>query len=347
MRNIPSVELGLVLVSGDLQTFCEWLVRRAGGIATCVESSEMMVNHVIKGLPVNATEDNALADDLLARGQASANGATNYLAAAAQMTRLGVPNVAYGADWFAAHDFVPVVQDAIRRNMPVLFGLYAAHLLHDTWTNADEDAGVFGHGICIFGYDSTGAICGDPNTAQAENGDFVHYTWADLKAAGGSFPSMVVPLGTRAGGAEMAVTPIWHEPAAGQGTLTYPAHDGVPEIVLDHSQAYYAHDSRLGVFPLLPGFYEGEDSVVLWSDCIKTIAVKSTGWAVHEASEAVDLEAALKAQAQVGALNTQVASLQVELAAAKAAAGNPAEDAAVKALLSDPFVQALLALAKV
>lgn len=195
--NIPSNDPGVVLVPGQIETFCEWLVTLAGGIATCVESSEMVVDHLVKsGFPCTAAEDTALAQDLISRGDASPNGATNYLAASAQMTRLGIPNDAYGQSWFAANDFVSMVQAALKRGIPVLFGLSEAHYLHDDWTNSAEDGGVYGHGIAIIGMDSTGAICADPNTSQAKYGQFVHYTWADLKQAGGAWPSMVIPRGS-------------------------------------------------------------------------------------------------------------------------------------------------------
>ncbi len=195
--NIPSNDPGVVLVPGNIETFCEWLVRLAGQIATCVESSEMMVNHLVKsGFPCNAAEDTALAQDLINRGEASPNGATNYVAASQQMARLGIPNTTYDAGWFRANDFVPVVQGAIRRGIPVLYGTSEAHYAHDDWTNSAEDAGVYGHGICLVGFDATGAIAADPNTSQAENGQFVHYTWANLKAMGGLWPSMVIPNGS-------------------------------------------------------------------------------------------------------------------------------------------------------
>lgn len=192
MFNIPSNDLSVSLLK-DAIAFCEWLVRLNGGIATCVEVSEMIVNHIVANRPVSIAEDTALAQDLINRGQASANGATNYLAAAQQMARLGIPNTTYDAAWFGSHDFVPVVQAALRVGIPVLFGLYAAHSLYDDWTKMPEDANVYGHGIALVGMDSTGAIVADPNTSQAMQGDFVHYTWANLRTAGGQWPSMVIP----------------------------------------------------------------------------------------------------------------------------------------------------------
>lgn len=232
VSNVPSKDPGLVLLP-YATAFCEWLVVRAGKIATCVEVAAMILDYMVSNgfYPVSAARDNWLADDLLKRGQASASGATDSRAASEQMTRLGIPNHQYDATWFASHDFVPVVQEAIKTGRPVLFGLYAAHLLHDTWTNQNEDAGVNGHGITIVGIDSSGAICADPNTVQAKSGNFVHYTWADLKAAGGAYPSMVIPE------VEMAY-PIgiphgWSDNKNGDvqddtGTLTAP--NGVPVV---------------------------------------------------------------------------------------------------------------------
>lgn len=194
MNNIPSNDPGLVLLP-NATAFCEWLVKLGDPpkVATCVEVSEMICNHIVANRPVSAAEDISLAQDLIKRGQASASGATNYLAASQQMTRLGIANVAYGKDWFATHDFVPVVKDAIAYGSPVLFGVYAAFKLYDDWTKAPQDAGVDGHGIALVGMDATGAIVADPNTVQAKSGDFVHYSWATLRNAGGTYPSMVIP----------------------------------------------------------------------------------------------------------------------------------------------------------
>ena len=189
-----------VMVPGA-QSWSEWNVKLGNppAVATCVEVSEMMVDHLVKaGFPLSDQEDIALAQDLINRGQASASGATDYLAASQQMVRLGIPNTPYGADWFAAHDFVPVCKAALDRGIPVLFGFSSAFLSHDDWSGNNYNTGVDGHGICLFGYDDTGAIVGDPNTPEALSGKFVHYQWANLKAAGGSWPSMVIPEGAMA-----------------------------------------------------------------------------------------------------------------------------------------------------
>jgi hypothetical protein len=179
----------------SVQTFCEWLVKLNGQVATCVEASEMVVDHIASRgrIPVSTGEDTALAEDLIARHQASPNGATNYLAASEQMTRLGIPNTAYGPDWFAQHDFAPLARAAIDRGVAVLFGVYAAHNLYDDLTHQAEDAGVDGHGIALVGYVADSFLVADPNTSQALNGELVQYSTADLQSAFGGFPSMVIP----------------------------------------------------------------------------------------------------------------------------------------------------------
>lgn len=78
------------------------------------------------------------------------------------------------------------------------------------------------------------------------------------------------------------ITPVWD---AATGTLTYPAHDGLPQIVLSHAQAYYAHTSRVGVYPLPPsGTQEAYDAAgnehCYWSDCMDSEAVKANNWAI-------------------------------------------------------------------
>ena len=132
------------------------------------------------------------------------------------MARLGIPNTAFGADWFGSHDFVSAVRAALSHGIPVLFGLSAAYRLYDNWTASEEDAGVYGHGITLVGMDSSGAIVADPNTAQALSGDFVHYTWDNLRAAEGDWPSMVIPA---RGAIGMAVPQGWTD---ANGVITAP-----------------------------------------------------------------------------------------------------------------------------
>lgn len=193
MSNVPAGDPGVRLVP-FIQTFCEWLVTRAGKIATCVESAEMVCDHVATHgrIPVTPAEDNALADDLLARGEASPNGATNSDAASAQMARLGIPNT-HMHQAAGSFDWIGMIKRGVDRGVASIYGFNQAHLTVDTWTGQATNQGVFGHGVAIVGYDDSGAIVADPNTAQAENGNFVHYTWDNLAAAASGSPDVVTP----------------------------------------------------------------------------------------------------------------------------------------------------------
>lgn len=293
--NIPQNDPGLVMVPGAV-SWSEWNVRLAGGIATCVEVSEMVVSHIVKaGFPLSDAEDIALASDLITRGLASPNGATNWAAASEQMRRNGIPNQAWGPDAFPS-GFAQICMDAMRRGIPVLFGVYAAHNLFDDWTQTHTDAGVDGHALALVGYDSTGAIAADPNTVQATHGDFVHYSWATLVGAEGGSPSMVIPLGRLT----MGVTPTWD---SANGLLKYPAHGGIPAITLEHGQAWYARPdahARDGVYPLEGEYWEPTtgDGCVLWNDGIRTRAIKAQNWTIMLEDAGPQLAAALVAASQ-------------------------------------------------
>lgn len=173
------------------QAFSEWMVHLGGGIATCVESSELVLLHILAGVPLTAGNDIALTQQLQQLGQAGAQGATNWYAASQQMQRLGIPNTPYGNDWFSKNNWQPVVDAALAAGRPILFGLGNANQLFDTWTGKYYDQGVYGHAIAIVGKDASGYIVADPNAPQAQSGGFVHYTAADLNLAGAS--SMDVP----------------------------------------------------------------------------------------------------------------------------------------------------------
>ncbi len=319
--NIPSNDPGVKLVPG-VETFCEWLVRLNGSIATCVESSEMVVDHIASRgrIPVSAAEDTTLAQDLIHRGQASANGATNYQAAAEQMTRLGIPNTAYGADWFAKNDFAPVARAAIDRGVGVLFGIYAAHTLYDDWTKTHEDAGVNGHGIALVGYDSTGFIVADPNTSQAESGNFVHYTAADLQSAFGGFPSMVIP--------EVSMsTPLDSFFTISSDSKTYTLKSDTSIVLSGGELALFLQlNGAIGLplakvdYSLQPAFYSGfafrryERAIVVYDPQHKMDAEPGFGdfYLAHLDNPHF---APPSDAAQVSALTAQVASLQAQLAA--------------------------------
>jgi hypothetical protein len=319
-------------------SWSEWGVTLAGKIATCVEVSEMLVDHLTKaGFPLSNAEDISLASELIAKGLADPDGATNWAAASQQMAWHGIPNTAYGSgNW--PSNWQSLCLAALRAGIPVLFGFGAAHNAYDDWTRASTNAGVYGHAIALMGFDSTGAIVADPNTQQATQGNFVHYSWSNLMAAAGGGPSMVIPKGALV----MAVQPTWDASAS---TLSFPAHDGIGAITLDHGQAFYAQQNRVGVYPLEPSFYDGQgNSMVLWSDGQKTVAVKAEGWAIHLEDAGPDLagtlaQASLLSQqtadlrSQVNTLSQQVAALKAQLAAAQTSA--PAAP--------DPVAQACLA----
>jgi hypothetical protein len=82
---------------------------------------------------------------------------------------------------------------------------------------------------------------------------------------------------TGAAPAMSTITPSWNG-----SELAYAAHSGIPAITLDHGQAYYAHTERVGHYPLLPSTYDpaNGDSLVYWSDGLRTRAVKAKGWAI-------------------------------------------------------------------
>lgn len=93
------------------------------------------------------------------------------------------------------------------------------------------------------------------------------------------------------------ISPIWDVAA---GTLTYPAHDGLPQIVLSHAQAYYAHTSRVGVYPLTGSSYDGAgNDHVPWSDSLESEAVKASNWAIQLNNIAAKLAAGLSASPAV------------------------------------------------
>ena len=145
-----------------------------------------------------------------------------------------------------------------------------------------NEQGVFGHCVAVLDWDGSVFTLANGDSTNGEAGRLDTASPAQLAAAQ---PSQVTRLELDT----MTVQPTWD---AAAGTLTYPAHDGLPQIVLDHGQAWYAHGSRPGVYPLLPAFYEGDNSVVLWSDAQKSVAVKANNWAVQLASAAADLAAA-------------------------------------------------------
>lgn len=111
------------------------------------------------------------------------------------------------------------------------------------------------------------------------------------------------------------ITPAWN---AAAGWLSYPAHDGIAAIVLDHGQGSWAHSNRAGLYPLGPVFYDAAgNSIVIWSDGHKSVAVKAQNWAIHLEDAMPDLGAALTAYQH--AVATPVDTSAPKLASLKSA----------------------------
>ena len=185
---------GAVLVPGA-QPISEWQSPINGFIATCVEAAQAVITGVEGVLPTTPATTLRLARDQIARGEASPTGATNWANASAQLTRIGIPNTAYGPGYVHSHDWTQLVNQALAQGKPVLFGVPRAFNLQDAITGARPDAGVWGHGLTFVGIQpasgSTPAsyLVADPNTAPGSG--FMHYTASDLQSAG--IDSLVIP----------------------------------------------------------------------------------------------------------------------------------------------------------
>lgn len=172
------------------QTISEWQSPINGFIATCVEASTAVITGIYGVLAPTAQTTQRLAQDLIHRGQASSRGgATNYLAAGAQLDRLGIPTRSYGADWIASHNPFTVINQALASGRPVLIGTTNAQALRDSTTGAMPDLGVHNHGLTIVGADARSYLVADPNTAPGSG--FMHYTPQNLEAA--SLSSLTIP----------------------------------------------------------------------------------------------------------------------------------------------------------
>lgn len=172
-----------------------------GVIKWCVEAATTVVGATYGKVADTYATGLALVRDQQARGQAGPGGASNWAVASQQLTRLGIPNTAYGpgspsgslpANW------PQILSAAAQTGTPVLVGLPRAFNLQDVQTGAHYDAGVFGHAITVVGQDSLGYLVADPNTPQATKGQYVHYTAANLASAG--IDSIVVPNAPPGGG---------------------------------------------------------------------------------------------------------------------------------------------------
>lgn len=173
-----------------------------GVVATCVQSSEDSIAALYGLVQAGPQSTAALAWDMIGRGEASAGGSgnaplgsSNWAAAAAQLTRLGLPNTAYGPGSDAVANLQATLDSALAQGIPALVGVPRAYNLRDAITGAFPDAGVSGHALDVVGYDPAhGAyIVDDPNSAAAASGGFVEYTLQSLRAAGAD--SLVIPSG--------------------------------------------------------------------------------------------------------------------------------------------------------
>lgn len=210
-----SFGLGAFQVAG-ISAFNEANVVINGVVASCVESAELSIDALYGVLPLTSASDRSLIADLASRGQAAVTGATNWQAASDQLTRLGIPNTAYGPGSAAVQSLGATLLGALAQGIPVLLGTNNAQALVDVQSGQHFDAGVQGHAIDIVGYDPTrGAfIAVDPNSAPAWSGGFVEYTLANLQQAGAD--SLVIPNAppTGVGG---GVTPLSFTGAGGTG----------------------------------------------------------------------------------------------------------------------------------
>lgn len=171
-------------------TVSEWRAPINGFIATCVEASTAVITGIYGVLSPTAGNTQRLAQDLIARGEAGRGGATNYLAAGAQLGRLGIPTQSYGASWIARHNPFTAINAALASGRPVLIGTTNSSALRDSITGARPDLGVQNHGLAIVGADAQSYLVADPNTAPGSG--FMHYSPQNLTAA--HLSSLTIPL---------------------------------------------------------------------------------------------------------------------------------------------------------
>lgn len=210
-------------------------------IKWCVEASETVVGATYGKLSDSYQSGLALVRDQQAHGEAGPGGASNWANASAQLSRLGIPNTAYGPGAAAGplpRNWPALVSAAVAQGTPVLVGIPHAYNLQDVQTGAHYDAGVFGHAVTIVGLDQLGFLVADPNAPQAQKGQYVHYTAANFAAAG--IDSIVVPnsppggngLGTVLGAAAGGVGPALFGPLGGIAA----AAEGIAPAALNNPQ---------------------------------------------------------------------------------------------------------------
>lgn len=147
----------------------------------CVEASTLEAIHVIDN-SVPATNDQFVKMCRAAIAAGQTDGAGNASMTDANCIWLYKQ---YGINMHVVQDSIWTIVHKYRGLFPLQMGLTQAHFLYGP-TNR-----VFGHSICIFGWDASTQryIVGDPNTEQAQSGGFIEYSEAQLVQAA---PSMVL-----------------------------------------------------------------------------------------------------------------------------------------------------------
>lgn len=165
-----------------------------GVVKWCVQASETIVAATYGKLSDTYQSGLALVRDQQRHGEAGPGGASNWANASAQLTRIGVPNTAFGPgspSGSLPHNWPAVLSAAVASGRPVLVGIPHAYNLQDVQTGAHYDAGVWGHAVTVVGQDALGFVVADPNAPQAQHGGYVHYSAAGFAAAG--IDSLVIP----------------------------------------------------------------------------------------------------------------------------------------------------------
>lgn len=151
----------------------EWQSRVGGDIEACGQASVAMALHVIKGTPTTPDFVTGLAVETVNAGQTTdpprASTSPNNLRWLA--ARHGLSLTIHWGDW----------ETAVRAHLgtlPTVVGVNNATAF------GGHDSNVHGHYICIFGGDGgDNLIVGDPNTPESTQGEFVTYSWGQLRAA--------------------------------------------------------------------------------------------------------------------------------------------------------------------
>ena len=178
-----------VFIPGYGATASEWPVGDwfNGVIAACVETASRIAANITTGLP--ATQGAIAQDvtDLQARGQAGKGGSTTLQPELQLLAdKYGVQSTYYQ---LPDANTQSIIQSALQRGQPVIFGLGNASVLTDQLTGKKFDANVHGHAITLEGYDAQGVWAAEPNSPDP--GYMVKYTWSDLFTAQGGDMAVV------------------------------------------------------------------------------------------------------------------------------------------------------------